>query len=277
MTDATTEHLRLPVDDSPPGERLRWPMLAAVAAGVLLFHVALVTVFTPLAPDSGQSESAADRSMLFVSSQAAANDPRFLKMVDTYDPIAFLHPPEEVGFSFFRAARDVFALDTPVELPVPAKLAELEPAPVPAIDPVVRPLVREVAESDADWDAAPPETAIVTYPYCVADSQPDAAFPAIPLDSQMERVLRRSPPSLPSVFVLESPASVLHLAANDDPVPLAVTLAESCGVAELDLAARAWLDTILNSGDVPGFQLIPGRRCRVVWSPAALGKEPPVR
>ena len=93
----------------------------------------------------------------------------------------------------------------------------------------------------------------------------------------MERVLRRSPPSLPSVFVLESPASVLHLAANDDPVPLAVTLAESCGVAELDLAARAWLDTILNSGDVPGFQLIPGRRCRVVWSPAALGKEPPVR
>ena len=277
MTDAPTEHLRLPVDDSPPRERLRWPMLAAVAAVVLLLHLALVTVFTPLAPDSGQSESAADRSMLFVSSRAAARDPLFLKMVDTYDPIAFLHPPEEVGFSFFRASRDELALDTPAELPSPAKLAELEPLPVPAIEPVVRPLVRDVAESDADWDAAPPEAAIVTYPYCVADSQPDAAFPAIPLDPQMERVLRRSPPSLPSVFVLESPASVLQVAANADPAPLAVILAESCGVAELDLAARAWLDTLLNSGDVPGFQLIPGRRCRVVWSAAALGKEPSVR
>jgi len=277
MTDAPTEHLRLPVDVSPPRERLRWPMLAAGAAIVVLLHLALVTVFTPLAPDSGQDESAADRSMLFISSQAAANDPQFLKMVDTYDPIAFLHPPEEVGFSFFRATRDQFALDTPVELPMPAKLAEIEPLPVPALDPVVRPLVREVAESDVDWDAAPPEAAIVSYPYCVADSQPDAVFPAIPLDSQMERVLRRSPPVLPSVFVLESPASVLQLTANSEATPLAVTLAESCGVAELDLAARAWLDTLLNSGDVPGFQLIPGRRCRVVWSAAALGKEPSVR
>lgn len=277
MTDASTEHLRLPVDDSPPRERLRWPMLAAVAAIVLLLHLALVTVFTPLAPGSDQSESAADRSMLFISSQAAANDPQFLKMVDTYDPIAFLHPREEVGFSFFRATRDEFALDTPAELPVPAKPAELEPLPVPAIDPVVRPLVREVAESDADWDAAPPETAIVSYPYCVADSQPGAVFPAIPLVPQMERVLRRSPPALPSVFVLESSASVLQQAANSDPAPLAVILSESCGVAELDLAARAWLDTLLNSGDVPGFQRIPGRRCRVVWSAAALGKEPSVR
>ena len=277
MTDASTEHLRLPVDDSPPRERLRWPMLAAVAAIVLLLHLALVTVFTPLAPGSDQSESAADRSMLFISSQAAANDPQFLKMVDTYDPIAFLHPREEVGFSFFRATRDEFALDTPAELPVPAKPAELEPLPVPAIDPVVRPLVREVAESDADWDAASPETAIVSYPYCVADSQPDAVFPAIPLVPQMERVLRRSPPALPSVFVLESPASVLQQAANSDPAPLAVILSESCGVAELDLAARAWLDTLLNSGDVPGFQRIPGRRCRVVWSAAALEKEPSVR
>jgi len=277
MTDAPTEHLRLPVDDSPPKERLRWPMLAAVAAVVLLLHLALVTVFTPLAPGSGQSESATERSMLFISSEAAARDPLFMKMVETYDPIAFLHPPEEVGFSFFRATRDEVAPDTPVELPPPAKLAELEPLPVPAIEPVVRPLVRDVAESDADWDAAPPEAAIVTYPYCVADSQPDAAFPAIPLDSQMERILRRSPPSLPSVFVLESPSSVLQLAANGEPAPLSVILAESCGVAELDLAARAWLDTLLNSGDVPGFQLIPGRRCRVVWSAAALGKEPSAR
>ena len=279
MTDAAQNPSRLPVDDSPPRERLRWPMLAAVAAVVLLLHLALVTVFTPLPPESGRNESAADRSMLFVSSRAAARDPLFLKMVDTYDPIAFLHPPENVGFSFFRATGEDYALNTPADLPQPAKLAELEPPPLPALDPVVRPLVPAVAESDADWDEEPPEAAVVSYPYCVADSQPEAVFPAIPLDPQMERVLRRSPPSLPSVFVLNTPASVLQPEPGERKAsgPVSAILAESCGVAELDLAARAWLDTLLNSNDVPGFQLIPGRRCRVVWSARALGKEPSVR
>ena len=281
MTDAVPACPRLPVDDSPPRERLRWPMLAAVGAVVLVLHLALVTVFTPLPPESGDGETGPDHSMLFVSSRAAARDPLFLKMVEIHDPIAFLHPPQEVGFSFFRTSREDFALEAPPEPLLPRKPAELEPLSLPPIEPVVRPLVRDVAESDGDWGAVPPEPAAVSYPYCVADSQPAAVFPAIPLDPQMERVLRRSPPSRPSVFVLRSPASVLQPDADSASlkaaVPLVVVLAESCGVVELDLAARAWLDTLLNSNDVPGFQLVPGRRCRVVWSAAALGKEPSVR
>ena len=279
MTDAAQNVTRLPVDDSPPRERLSWPMLAAVAAAVLLLHLALVTVFTPLAPDSRESEAAADHAMLFVSSRVANRDPLFMKMVETYDPIAFLHPPENVGFSFFRASRDDFALDAAPEPVPPGRLTELEPLPPPVFEPVVRPLVRDVAESDADWDSELPEVAEVSYPFCVADSQPGAVFPAIPLDSQAERLLRRSPPSRPSVFMLKSLNSVLEPepGGRRAATPVAAILTESCGVAELDLAARAWLDTLLNSNDVPGFQSAPGRKCRVVWSGKALGKEPSAR
>ena len=52
-------------------------------------------------------------------------------------------------------------------------------------------------------------------------------------------------------------------------------LSESCGVVELDLAARAWLDTFANSQ--AGAALRHGDRCRVVWSAESLGKEPSVR
>ena len=43
-------------------------------------------------------------------------------------------------------------------------------------------------------------------------------------------------------------------------------------LAELDLAARAWLDTIVNSQEE--IALRRGDRCRIVWSAKAFGKEP---
>ena len=55
-----------------------------------------------------------------------------------------------------------------------------------------------------------------------------------------------------------------------------VVLTESCGSAELDLAARAWLDTLVNSQGVPD-SLRHGDRCRVVWSVKVIGKEPSAR
>ena len=48
------------------------------------------------------------------------------------------------------------------------------------------------------------------------------------------------------------------------------------GIAELDLTARAWLDTLLNSSDCPAG-LKDGGSCRVVWSAESLRKEASVR
>ena len=276
MTDAAAQQSPgLPVDASPPPERLGPSGLLAVAAVVLLLHLALVVVFTPLAPEKNEAGQAG-HSAYFVSSP----DPDFLRMADIYDPVAFLHPPAEVGFSFFQANRNDFALDAPTTpVPVPPMFAALEQLPPLDFGPVVRPLVRYVAETDAysDEDAAPADA--VSPPYCVADSRPDVKFPAIPLDTQSERILRRSPPARPSVFVVKSVSAELPSAsgasAKDDPFAK-VVLAESCGSVELDLAARAWLDTLVNSQAVPE-SLRLGDKCRVIWSVKALGKEPSVR
>ena len=50
MTDAPGQFM-LPVDESPPKERLSRPMLLAVGAAAVLIHLALLTVFTPLKPE----------------------------------------------------------------------------------------------------------------------------------------------------------------------------------------------------------------------------------
>ena len=50
MTDAPGQFL-LPVDESLPKERLRPSMLLLVGVAVVLIHLLLVTVFTPLKPD----------------------------------------------------------------------------------------------------------------------------------------------------------------------------------------------------------------------------------
>ena len=275
MTDAAQQPPRLPVDTSPPPERLSPSGLLAAAAVALLLHLALVVVFTPLAPEKNEAGQTG-HSAYFVSSP----DPDFLKMADVYDPVAFLHPPAEFGFSFFQANRNDFALDAPsTPVPVPPMFADMEQLPPFEFGPVVRPLIRDVVETDAyaDEDAAPAD--VVSAPYCVADSRPDVKFPAIPLDAQSERILRRSPPALPSVFVVESISSELPSVSGgpskDDPFAK-VVLAESCGSAELDLAARAWLDTLVNSQAVPE-SLRLGDKCRVIWSVKALGKEPSVR
>ena len=276
MTETAAQHFRLPVDALPPPERLRWPMLLAVGAAVLAIHLALVTVFTPLAPEQEGPVRTTEHSTLFVSSQIMAHEPDFLKMVGIYDPIAFLHPPEEVGFSFFRATRDDFSLDAPTEpvLP-PRKFTDLEPLPPLELAPVVRPLIRNVAETDADPDdeavSAVPE---VKYPYCVADSRPDVTFPALSLDTRTARILQRTPPSRPSVFELRRTTEIVSSpgnAGNPDPRCEAI-LTESCGNAELDLAARAWLDTLMNSQEETALRR--GDRCRIVWSKKAFGKEP---
>jgi len=277
MTDAAAQQpSRLPVDTSPPPERLDPSRLLAVAAVVLLLHLALVAVFTPLAPEKNEGGEQTGHSAYIMSSP----DPDFLKMADVYDPVAFLHPPAEVGFSFFQANRNDFALDAPsAPVSVPPMFAAMEQLPPLDFGPVVRPLVRDVVETDAysDDDAAPAD--VVSPPYCVADSRPDVKFPAIPLDAQSERILRRSPPSRPSVFVVESvSAAILSVPggpATENPFAK-VVLTESCGSAELDLAARAWLDTLVNSQDIPE-SLRLGDKCRVVWSVNALGKEPSVR
>ena len=279
MTEtAAQQHFRLPVDASPPPERLRWPLLLAAGAVVLTLHIALITVFTPLAPEVNESLRQNEHSTLFVSSQTLAHEPDFMQMAGIYDPIAFLHPPEEVGFSFFRATRDDFSLDAPTgPVLLPRKFTELEPLPPLELEPVVRPLFLEVAETDTDLDdgtvfAAP----AVTYPYCVADSRPDVKFPAIPLDTRMTRILQRTPPSRPSVFELRHTTEVVAAAGaagSRDPRCEAI-LTESCGNTELDLAARAWLDTLVNSQDENETALRRGDRCRVVWSAKAFGKEP---
>lgn len=277
MTETAQQHLRLPVDASPPPERLRWPMLLAVAAAALALHLALVSVFTPLAPEKTESAGRADHSMLFISSRTAAAAPDFLKMVDTYDPVSFLHPPEDVGFSFFRSAGFDFSLDAPSEpVLLTQSLPELEPLPPSELEPVVRPLAWTVADELPDAEIAP--VSVPSYPYCVADSRPDAAIPAFPLDAQTERILRRSPPARPSVFELRQTSDVISglpdSKAGGCPDCEAI-LTESCGVAELDLAARAWLDTTANSQAGAAFRR--GDRCRIVWSAAARGKEPSAR
>ena len=279
MTDvpAQQRHLRLPVDESAPPERLRWSMLLAVGAAVVLLHLVLVTVFTPLAPDAVDNEAGADHSTAYISSQALMKEQLFLKQVETYDPVSFLHPPDAVGFSFFRSARDDFSPDAPFEPVFPErKLAELEPLPPAELEPVVRPLVRDVPGTNADSDTEIPAAPTVTYPYCVADSRPDVAFPAFPLDTQSERILRRSPPSRPSVFELGHTTEVVSASGDlgsPDPGCEAI-LTESCGDVELDLAARVWLDTLLNSQDAPKGSLVTGDRLRVIWSARAFGKEP---
>ena len=281
MTDTPAQqHLRLPVDESTPPERLRWPMLLAVGTAAVLIHLALITVFTPLAPDAGGSAAGASHSTAFISSQFVQEEPFFLKMVDTYDPVSFLHPPEEVGFSFFRANRDDFTLDAQSEPVLPPQSpAELDPLPPFELEAVVRPLARDIAGTDDDPDAI--AAPVVSYPYCVADSRPDVTFPAIPLDTQTERILRRTLPSRPSVFEIRHTPEIVVSTGGDpgvgtpDPRCEAI-LTESCGVAELDLAARSWLDTLLNSQDAPE-SFSRGDRCRVVWSAKALGKEPSLR
>ena len=279
MTEtAAQQHFRLPVDASPPPERLRWPMLLAAAAAALVLHLALVTVFTPLAPEQNESAGGADRSMLFISPRAAAAAPVFLKMVDTYDPVSFLHPPEDVGFSFFRTAGVDFSLDAPTEPVLPTQtLPELKPLPPAGLEPVVRPLAWTVADDEApDAEIAPDSGP--SYPYCVADSRPDAVIPAFPLDAQTERILRRSPPARPSVFELRRTTDVIPDLPDSGPggAPACeAILTESCGVAELDLAARAWLDTTANSQAGAAFRR--GDRCRIVWSAASRGKEPSAR
>lgn len=282
MIDSAQQNLRLPVDASPPPERLRWPMLLGVAAAALALHLALIMVFTPLPPEQNKNGNRTDHSMLFISSRVMASEPEFMKKVDTYDPISFLHPPENVGFSFFRTSGDDFTLDTPSEpiLP-PQRLAELKPLPPFEPEPVVRPLARSVVDDTGEVpDAEVVSVSALSYPYCVADSRPDAVLPAFPHDTRTERILRRTPVARPSVFELRQ-ASDLFLSPRDSgsesggfPRCEAV-LTESCGVAELDLAARAWLDTVVNSQE--GTSLRRGDRCRVVWSAEALGKEPSAR
>jgi len=278
MTETVPLHLRLPVDASPPPERLRWPMLLAAAAAALTLHLALFTVFTPLAPEKNESAGRTDHSTLFISSRTATADPVFLKMVDTYDPVSFLHPPEDVGFSFFRSAGFDFSLDAPSEpVLLTQSLPELKPLPQSELEPVVRPLAWTVADDLPDAENAP-ASAGPSYPYCVADSRPDAAIPAFSPDAQTERILRRSPPSRPSVFELRQTSDVisgLPDSGSGECPDCEAILTESCGVIELDLVARAWLDTIANSQ--AGATLRRGDRCRIVWSAAARGKEPSAR
>ena len=227
MTDAAAQqHSRLPVDASPPPERLNSSMLLAAAAAALLLHLALVAIFTPLAPEQNEGGEQAGHSALFVSSPDAA----FLKMANIYDPVTFLHPPADVGFSFFQANRDDFALEsssTPVS--VPQMFADLEPLPPFEFDPVAGPLSPFIAETDAFSDAEPAPVA-VSCPYCVADSKPEVQFPALVLDTQAERMLRRSPPDRPSVFEIRPAAAEILSVASAPDVPFAkVILMESCG------------------------------------------------
>lgn len=280
MTDSAQQNLRLPVDASPPPERLRWPMLLGAAAAALALHLALVTVFTPLPPEQNKNGNRTDHSMLFLSSRVMASDPEFMKKADIYDPISFLHPPESVGFSFFRTSGDDFTLDSPTEPVLTSqRLAELKPLPPFESEPVVRPLARYIVDETGEIpDADVVSVSALSYPYCVADSRPDAAFPAFPNDARIERILRRSSPTRPSVFELRQTFDLFPTSPDSGsggfPRCEAV-LTESCGIAELDLAARAWLDTVANSQN--GASLRPGDRCRVVWSAKALGKEPSAR
>jgi len=260
MTDAPAHQFMLPVDESAPPERLRWPMLLAAGAAVVLVHLALVTVFTPLAPEPvGDAASRADRATAFLSSRSVGSDPLFLKMVDTYDPISFLHPPEAVGFSFFRSVQTETGPDAPFDPPLPAGFSSVARTPQAVPGAVNRPLLPDVP--DYDPESALP--AAPAYPYWAADSVSGIVFPAFQLGAASERIFRRQTPSKPSVFRIKAPV------LSD--LPYEATLEESCGVADLDLAARAWLDTLLNSSGCPAG-LKDGGFCRVVWSAAALRK-----
>lgn len=268
MTDTATGHISmLPVDSSPPGERLRWPMLLAAGAAVLLIHLALFTVFTPLKPDpAGDTVTRADRTTQYVSSRVTDGDPLFLNMVDTYDPVSFLHPPEAVGFSFFLANREESGPDAPFELPLPAKYSAVPQTPQISLAAAVRPLLPDVPDTDPE---NLPAAAAPAYPYWAADSASGVVFPAFRLGTSEERTLQRQRPSKQSVFLVKAP--VLR------DLPYEAVLEDSCGIAELDLAARAWLDTLLNSSDCPAGLKTDGGFCRVVWSAAALRKEASVR
>ncbi len=238
-------------------------MLLAVGAAVLLIHLALFTVFTPLKPESVAAPRT-DRTTLFVSSRAMGSDPVFLKMVDTYDPVAFLHPPEEYGFSFFRTGQAETGPEAPFDPPLSVKLAAVSPAPQVPLTAVVRPLLPNVP--DYDPDSLP--TAAPAYPYW-ASSASGVVFPAFRPGAAEERILQRQRPSEQSVFLVKAPV------LSD--LPYEAVLEKSCGVAELDLAARAWLDTLLNSSDCPAGLKTEGGACRVVWSAESLRKEASVR
>ena len=265
MTDAPGQFL-LPVDESLPKERLRPSMLLLVGVAVVLIHLLLVTVFTPLKPDpAGGAVPRADRTTLFVSSRVTDSDPLFLKMVDTFDPVSFLHPPEEFGFSFFRTAQAENGPEAPFELPLPEKLSLLPEAPQISLAAVSRPLLPDVP----DYDPEAAAVAAPVYPYWAADTASGVVFPAFRLGAAEERTLQRQRPPEQSVFQVNPPVL--------PDLPYEAVLERSCGVAELDLTARAWLDTLLNSSDCPAGLKTGGGFCRVVWSAAALRKEASVR
>ena len=265
MTEAPGQQFILPVDETPPPERLRRTMLLAVGAAVVLVHLVLLTVFTPLKPEpAGDAIPRADRTTLFVSSRAMGLEPDFLKMVNTYDPVSFLHPPEEFGFSFFRTTGDETGPEAPFELPLPVKNFSVPQTPLISLAAVNRPLLPEVP--DDDRENLP--TAMPAYPYW-ASSSSGVAFPAFRLSAAEERILQRQHPSDQSVFLIKAPV------LND--LPYEAVLEKSCGVAELDLSARAWLDTLLNSSDCPAGLKAGGGICRVVWSAEALRKDASVR
>lgn len=268
MTDAPGQQsLLLPIDESPPPERLRRPLLLAAGAAVILLHLALLTVFTPLKPEPADStDPRADRTTLYVSSRVLKSDPAFLKMVDAYDPVSFLHPPEEFGFSFFRTARDEDGPDASFELPLPAVFSAVPPAPPIPLTAAARPLLPDVPDDNPDKDKAP--AAVPPYPYW-ASSSSGVVFPAFRTAAAEERILRRQRPADQSVFLVKAP--VLQ------DLPYEAVLENSCGVSELDMAARAWLDTLLNSSDCPAGLKTGGTVCRVVWSAEALKKEASAR
>ena len=267
MTDATEQRaFMLPVDESPPRERLGWPMLLGAGAAALMIHLALFTVFTPLKPEpAGDAVPRADRTTLFVSSRVSSSDPAFLKMVGTYDPVSFLHPPEEVGFSFFRTNRDETGPEAPFDLPLPEKFSPLPQTPPVQMAVVSRPIRPDVPDYDPD---APPAAA-PAYPYWASSAASDVVFPTFLLSAAEERTLQRQRPSKQSVFLVKAP--VLR------DLPYEAVLEKSCGFADLDLAARAWLDTLLNSSDCPAGLKTGGGVCRVVWSAEALRNEAPFR
>lgn len=264
MTDAPGQFL-LPVDESLPKERLRRSMLLLVGAAVVLIHLLLVTVFTPLKPDpAGGTVPRADRTTLYVSSRVTDSEPLFVKMVDTFDPVSFLHPPEEFGFSFFRTSQAENGPDASFDLPLPAKLSSVPAAQQISLTAVSRPLLPDVP--DYDSEAATVVTPV--YPYWAADTASGVVFPVFHLGAAEERTLQRQRPSEQSVFLVKTPVL--------PDLPFEAVLEKSCGVAELDLTARAWLDTLLNSSDCPAG-LKNGGFCRVVWSAESLWKEASVR
>ena len=263
MTDAPGQFL-LPVDESLPKERLRRSMLLLVGAAVVLIHLLLVTVFTPLKPDpAGGTVPRADRTTLYVSSRVTDSEPLFVKMVDTFDPVSFLHPPEEFGFSFFRTSQAENGPDASFDLPLPAKLSSVPAAQQISLTAVSRPLLPDVPDYDSEAAAVTP-----VYPYWAADTVSGVVFPVFRLGAAEERTLQRQHPTEQSVFLVKTPVL--------PDLPFEAVLEKSCGVAELDLTARAWLDTLLNSSDCPAG-LKDGGSCRVVWSAESLRKEASVR